>query len=525
MRYLEQSAEDGLSKGKLDFELSGYKLRGRFALVLTSGRKGDSPKQKQWLLLKKRDPHARPESDVVHELPHSVLSGLLVTELELARERAQAIEDEVRERGAPERLLESQGLVPMACALDGAPLQSPDYLYELKLDGVRMLAEKRGDEVALFYRKGRSGTISYPEVVRALRALPFEHVVLDGEIITIDETGRPNFQRLAQRFQASRPRDVERAMRAVPVSFIAFDLLALGPFDLTKLPLVDRKAFLKRILPPRGVISSLDHIEGDGRALHEFCRVQRLEGLVAKRIRSPYRVGPKPSNDWVKIKADREDDFVVIGYTRGNVGRELGALDLASYQDHQLVSRGKVGSGFDGSTLGMLLGELEKRRVKSVDVMGELTQAPRGRAFVRPELVVNVRYTGFTDDGHLRHPVYRGLRVDVAPRDCTAGPQLPLEQVQLEADAPAREEAPLKPKPVKAAEPKKVVITNPKKIFWPAEGYTKSDLCGYYEAMAPVLLPILRERPVISCATPMASKARASISGTRRRARHRGCAP
>jgi bifunctional non-homologous end joining protein LigD len=117
---------------------------------------------------------------------------------------------------------------------------------------------------------------------------------------------------------------------------------------------------------------------------------------------------------------------------------------------------------------------------------------------VRPELVVNVRYTGFTDDGHLRHPVYRGLRADVAPRDCTAGPSLPLEQIPVDEDAPAREEAPIpKPKPVKASEPKEVVISNPKKIFWPAEGYTKSDLCGYYEAMAPVLLPILRERPVI----------------------------
>ncbi len=502
VRYLEQSAEDGLAKGKVDFELMGHKLRGRFALVLTSGRKSESPKQKQWLLLKKRDPHARPASDVIHDFPESVLSGLRVDELEIARDRALALEAELRALGVPERHVSAQGLVPMACALEGAPLESPAYLYELKLDGVRMLAERHGQETALFYRKGRSGTISYPEVVRALRALPFEHAVFDGEIITIDETGRPNFQRLAQRFQATRPRDVERVMQAVPVSFVGFDLLALGPFDLTKLPLSQRKAFLKRVLPPRGVLSYLDHIEGDGRALYEFCRVQRLEGLVAKRAASPYRVGPRPSNDWVKIKADREDDFVVVGYTRGNVGRELGALDLASYRGDQLVSRGKVGSGFDRATLKLLLAELEPRRVKSVDVLGELPPAPRGRTFVRPELVVNVRYGGFTEDGHLRHPVYRGLRADVAPRDCTAGPSRPIEQISTEDEGTARTAQkdvppPRAAKPTPERSPQRFTISNPKKVFWPAEGYTKSDLCGYYEEMAPVLLPLLRERPVI----------------------------
>jgi bifunctional non-homologous end joining protein LigD len=507
VRYLEQSAEDGLKKGKVDFELQGYKLRGRFALVLTSGRKGEAVRQRQWLLLKKRDAHARPGSDILEDLQASVLSGLKVSELEGAAERAQGLEREAHELGATKRSVDGASLVPMACATEGAPLESPDYLYELKLDGVRILADKRGDEVALYYRKGRVGTAGYPDVVRALRALPFERLILDGEIIAFDETGRPNFQRLAQRFQAARPRDVERAMRVVPVSFVAFDLLALGAQDLSKLPLVERKQLLKRALPSRGVVSALDHIEDDGRALYEFCRVQRLEGLVAKRKASPYRVGPKASNDWVKVKADREDDFVVIGYTRGNVGRELGALDLASYRGDQLVSRGKVGSGFDGPTLELLIKELEKRRVKSTDVSGELTPAPRGRTFVRPDLVVNVRYTGFTDDAHLRHPVYRGLRADVAPRDCTAGPHLPLEQALPEV-APAAADEPRKApgEPAKlvaggpgkaAAAKRRVSISNPKKVFWPQEGYTKFDLCHYYESMADVLLPLLRERPVI----------------------------
>jgi bifunctional non-homologous end joining protein LigD len=500
VRFLEQSAEDGLAKGKLDFELSGYKLRGRFALVLTSGRKaGEKTRQRQWLLIKKRDVFARPGSAIIDEAPQSVLSGLRVSELLTVHERAQALEREAVELGAVRGNLEAKGLTPMACSVsEDAPLESAAHLYELKLDGVRILAEKRGDDVTLYYRKGRSATVSYPDVVRALRALPVEHVILDGEIIAFDEAGRPDFQRLAQRFQATRPRDVERVLRAVPVSFVAFDALALGALDLTKLPLLKRKQLLQQIVPGRGVLRSLDHIEGSGQVLFDFCRTHRLEGVIAKRANSVYRVGPKPSPDWVKIKADREDDFVVVGYTVGNRGRTLGALDLASYEGDQLVARGKVGSGFDDATLKLLQKELEARRVRKTDVEGELPKAPRGRVFVRPELVVNVRYTGFTDAGHLRHPVYRGLRVDVAPRECTAKPHGGAVALDVERATPEAPQRPVERTPRAAsAGAKRVRITNPKKIFWPAEGYTKADLCGYYEAMAPVLLPLLRERPVI----------------------------
>jgi bifunctional non-homologous end joining protein LigD len=448
--------------------------------------------------LKKRDAHARPGSAIIEEAPESVLSGLRVEELARARERAHELEIEAEQLGAKRRKVDGTKLVPMVCAAEGAPLSSPDYVYELKLDGVRILAEKRGDEVALHYRKGRSATVSYPDVVRALRALPVEQVVLDGEIVAFDAGGRPDFQRLAQRFQATRPRDVERALRSVPVTFVAFDALALGSLDLMGLPLLARKQLLKRLLPGKGVVRALDHIERDGSALFEFCRAQRLEGVVAKRAQSIYRPGPKASSDWIKVKADREDDFVVVGYTQGNVGRTLGALDLASYEGDQLVSRGKVGSGFDQATLDMLTERLESLRVRKTDVKGELSPAPRGRSFVRPELVVNVRYTGFTDDGHLRHPVYRGVRVDVAPRECTAVPHGRLEQLALEVP-PAREAPAAVPAPTPQIGPSKrrVQVTNGNKVFWPAEGHTKADLCRYYEAMAPVLLPFLRERPVI----------------------------
>jgi bifunctional non-homologous end joining protein LigD len=274
----------------------------------------------------------------------------------------------------------------------------------------------------------------------------------------------------------------------VPVSYFAFDVLALGEYDLRGLRLDARKALLRELVPKLGVIRQLDHVLADGQAMFDFCRAQRLEGVVAKRLASSYREGPRPSSEWVKIKCDREDDFVVVGFTRGTGSRKLGAVDVASYAGERLVARGKVGSGFDDRMLALLERELATRLTDTCAAEGELGPAPRGRSFVRPELVINVRYAGFTGDGHLRHPVFMGLRADVSPHDCSAAPDAPLpEPMEQASAAPAEKPAPTGP----------VKLTNTKKVFWPAAGYTKGDLCAYYDALAPQILPFLSKRPVI----------------------------
>ncbi len=489
VRYLDKDAEAGLAAGKLDIELSGYKLRGRFALVLT--KRGDQ-KQRQWLLFKKPDQYAREESAILDEMPESVLSGLRVEQLHHLPEHAAQLLADARARGAQRGELDGRKLTPMACQGAEGPLKSASYLYELKLDGVRIVADKRGDDVALHYRKGRVATPNYPDVVRALRALPIERCVLDGEIVALDARGKPNFQLLAQRFAAQNPHDIQLALKAVPVCYFAFDLLALGDLNLRPLPLLERKALLAQLVPKRGLVRYVEHVEADGTGIFEFCRAQKLEGVIAKRMHAAYREGPKPSADCLKIKSDREDDFVVVGFTRGKDSRSLGALDLASYDGERLITRGKVGSGFDDRTLTLLGKELAARVVEQPQVEGALMPAPRGRTFVRPELVVNVRYTGFTNDGHLRHPVFLGLRADVAPRECTAAPERDAVMPELEPQDAAAPRAPAVPAP-----PGKVKISNPKKVFWPSEGYTKSDLCAYYEALSPQILPFLRDRPVI----------------------------
>lgn len=508
--YLETTAEEGLARGKIDFVLSGFKLNGRFALVHTGRRRADRGEGggNEWLLFKKTDAHSSLASRIVEEQPRSVLSGLTVTELPRRAEIARELEARATALGAERTQLRAEELTPMTCALEGASLDDPDRLYELKLDGVRIVAEKNGDRVSLRYRTKRLATASYPEIARAVRALAPERVVLDGEIVTFDEQGKPNFQRLAPRLHAVRPRDVAAAQARVPVVYLVFDLLQIGERCLVNLPLVERKALLQSLLPGPGLLRALDHIEGRGSALFELCRAESLEGIVAKRARSPYRPGPQRSTDWVKIKRERDEDFVVVGWLpRKGDGRGVGALSLGSHgptvrgeRSSKLWYRGRVGSGFDAATLRDLERRLEASATSPFPLEGALPAELKGVRFVRPELVVRVRFRGWTDDGRLREPVFLGLRTDVTPEQCAAAPpSQPLPQVPEPVGEPETMGAEVKsvlPPPVPKAESQRVSITNRDKVFWPDEGYTKGDLCDYYAAVAKVMLPFLRERPV-----------------------------
>jgi bifunctional non-homologous end joining protein LigD len=533
VHYLEQSAELGLASGKLDFVLSGFKLRGRFALVRTGRR--DQPDQRQWLLLKKPDPHIKPGRDVGEDEPHSVLSGLTVEQLGRRSEHALALVTQADALGARGALGSAQDLLPMRCAEDGGRLDDPNSLYELKLDGVRLLAERAGDRVALRYRTGRNVTASYPELVRALRALAPEQVILDGEVVAFDERGRPSFARLAERLHVQGERELFMAQYRVPVVYVVFDVLAIGERDLRKLPLHARKQLLSQLLHGRGYLRLLDAIQGGGRALMDFCEAQRLEGVVAKRADSPYVPGPQRSSHWVKLKRTETDDFVVVGYTQGKGNRAaLGALELASYRAapaahgdradrapaSELVTRGRVGSGLSGAEVDRLHEQLRGSERARCAAVGALLPAPEGRTFVAPRLVVSVEHSGFTAEGRLRHPVYRGLRSDVAPSECRAAPHEEREAALLESvaqpsatdagagagagraghvDAAPQRSAPAQRGPAART---RVLLTNRSKVFWPNEGITKGELLDYYDAVSEQLLPYLRERPVLMVRYP-----------------------
>jgi bifunctional non-homologous end joining protein LigD len=540
VQYLEQPPEVGEQTGKIDFLLFGQKLRGRYALVLTGRSKdAESAGQKQWLLLKKQDAYCRPGEDVTVVQPHSVLSGLTIAQLPNKRELALELEREAAELGAKPGSVDTASLVPMLCSTKSGELVEKGRIYELKLDGVRIVAHKRADAVSLRYRSLRPAALNYPEVARAVRALCPEEVVLDGEIVTFDEHGRPSFQRLGPRIQARRPADVSQARVSSPINYIVFDLLQLGAHDLRPLPLVERKRLLKKLLPGRGIIWVNDHVADDGRVLYEFCRQQRLEGVVSKVAQGAYKAGPARTRDWIKLKCAREDEFVIVGYVTGKNSRErLGALELATFDGERCIYRGRVGSGLSDATIDELLPKLTALGCDEDPAEGEPLPYQGERRCVRPELVARVEYLEWTPDRRLRMAVFLGLRDDVTPKSCRAAP--PDDSAELEsgpASADAAQPAdgePDEPSPARAgaepgaaepglrgeqgadaagrpasaarrqsdasgrtAERSRVVLSNRDKVFWPDEGYTKGDLLDYYAAISDTLLPHLRERPVM----------------------------
>ncbi len=325
------------------------------------------------------------------------------------------------ELGAPVGDVDVRKTKPMLCSTDDLGLARKGWIYELKLDGARILADKRAGAVRLVYRSGRDAGAQYPEIVEAVAGLPTDPLVLDGEIVALDDEGRPSFERLQRRIAVDEKREVARAQREVPVVFVAFDVLQVGPRVVTGLPLFARRALLARAVAGASLVTTIDGVEDDGTALFDLCKQRGLEGVVGKRLDAPYRAGER-SGDWFKVKTEKDADFVIVGYTRGEGGRSrLGALDLATYDDAgQLVLRGRVGSGLGERAIDKLLPLLDAIRAPGPTSRG--TYEPKVRVHVEPRYVVRVRYLGWSSEGKLRFPVFRGMRDDVEPAECRESP-------------------------------------------------------------------------------------------------------
>src|SRR5437870_4455240 len=318
---------EGMRKGKLLFELQGYKLKGKWTRVKL--KKGE----KEWLLIKEKDGYVLADSALP---PESVLSGLAVEEVKAGKDRAAPVLKPLARLKAPRRALTVEEAEPMLAETREQPFSKPGWLFELKLDGYRVRAGREQGAVRLLTRKGNDIAFSFPEIARALAALPYEGLIVDGELVVPDEVGRPSFQRLQNRAKVSRALDVRRGAVESPAVLYVFDVLAFGGYDLRPLPLERRKALLEQIVPGAGPIKYLSHFDKDGEALYEQVVKLGLEGVVAKKADSPYRAGR--SANWLKIRADRTDDFVVVGFTRPKGSRSgFGALDLRAYENGKLV--------------------------------------------------------------------------------------------------------------------------------------------------------------------------------------------
>jgi bifunctional non-homologous end joining protein LigD len=487
------------------------------------------------------------------------------------------------------------GARPMLATLADPPLTGSSLVFEPKYDGIRALVEiepapERGaaqratvnsqprPHVRIWSRLGNDKTTQFPSIVSALAAFAAtagEPLVLDGEIVALDARGRPmGFQRLQHRIHLSDAKDVERIDREQPVAFIAFDILREGQDDLRGLPLVERRAHLERLFKnfKSSTIRVSEQAVNDGRALHARATEEGWEGLIVKEARSPYQSGRR-SPSWRKLKLHQEQEFVVGGWTEPRSTRQyFGALLLGVYEhgrsavgarrsgvdSRKLVYVGHVGTGFDQAELERV-SKLLKARATKESPFADKIESNETAHWVRPELVAQVRFTEWTDDGKLRHPVYLGLRDDkkatsvireaapaararreVAAREAAGGgapgalrnadgaaeakppvgvksrqgeritanraKQKPSEkvdlaaaitQMQLVVDQLRALEDTRRDATIALPDGTRIGVTNLAKPFWPKLKLTKGDLLRYYATVAPLILPVVADRPLV----------------------------
>lgn len=547
---LEGDPREGLEKGEFKFHLEGERLQGGWVLIHTGGRRGMP--ENQWLLIKEGDDAARRgEPDPWGPEDESVSTGRTMEEIaagrkpkkqmQAARPQAGAAAAEAQAARGGDGAALAAGRIPDTVPLSLAtlveePPEGDEWLHEIKYDGYRIAARVDDGKVRLFSRNGLDWTARFKEVATALEDLPTNGTWMDGEVVVFDERGVSDFGRLQRYVKEGQPGDL---------TYVAFDLLFQDGEDLRGLSLKERKRRLHWLLE-RGsitvhaVVRYGDHIEGRGAAVHDEACEQGLEGVVSKRAGDRY--AGRRTKSWLKSKCARRQEFVVGGFTEPSGSRQgFGALLLGVHDgEGALRFAGRVGSGFDDRTLARLHQRLRKAERKTPP----FADPPRGAAargvhWVQPGLVAEVRFSEWTGDGQLRHPVFQGLREDKEPADVVherpaepdppdprAGPSPASEDAAAHketgtgedktahkaagaaTDATAQEAAgaaaPRGPGGARrGAAPvlRGVSITHPDRVVFPDPGLTKLDVAEYYAAVAEVMVPYLSHRAltVIRC--------------------------
>jgi bifunctional non-homologous end joining protein LigD len=502
----ERQVREGLDKGKLSFLLRGEKLKGSFALVRTKDAK-------QWLLIKHKDRFATP-TDVTAQ-NRSVLSGVAVEDLKVVPAHRMPASQLVPS-GKIEKMPAT--LAPMLAEASDTTFNRADWMWEPKLDGYRVLAFIDQHGVKLRSRRGLELSAKFPRLAAELGKQAVQGMILDGEIVAFDASGKPSFAALQDRAQLKTEREIAAADQNMPVVFYGFDLLHFGGIDLRKSPYRDRRRYLSQCLLPSSLVQ-LVHAAEDGVALQAAALASGFEGVVGKRKESRYEAGRR-SASWVKVKPTLSADFVVGGYTRGKGSRApLGAL-LVGYWDSGKL-RGKlryashVGSGFDGRTLAQVKARLDPLQRKGCP-FAEQPQLNGPTTWVEPRVVAEVSFQNWTEDGALRAPVFLRLRDDVDPKavrrsETGRAPQAasfansaaggPVEEIvaQLENTKTAF---------TLAVGPHRIRLTHLDRAYWPADpalkqsALTKRDLLRYFAQVSSFILPHLADRPLTMIRMP-----------------------
>ncbi|WP_328700750.1 DNA ligase D [Corallococcus silvisoli] len=483
-------AEAQLKRGHLEVVLHGAKLNGRWHLVRTRPRSGKA----QWLFFKAKDAFARPGSDITVERPESVKSGQVRTQgprkpgVARARKAVRAPARSARAPATPEALLKRVWPPMLARLAVSDEVHDETHAYEVKYDGFRAMFASTHGKSAFQSRRGNDLSSRFPRLTSSLRELPARDLVLDGEIVALDAKGRSSFQ-LLQHAEA----DTEQRLRV-------FDLPWLDGEDLRQRPYGERRARLEKLMAhaalPLQLSEKLDLPLS--RALLE-ARRKGWEGIIAKRRDSPY-TGTR-SGDWLKLKVVAGQEVVILGYLpikNARAKSEIGALRVGVRGRGGYHDVGKVGTGYTTEDRRELRGLLDASRVKKSAAVD--APANTDTVWVKPKYVAQVRFTEWTKDGRLRQPVFQGLRGDKVPQEVVREHPAPVEGSARRGSrrAPARVSARTTTKPEREVSGRapQVHLTHGDRVLFPGAGLTKADVFAYYRDVAPLLLPVLADRPL-----------------------------
>jgi bifunctional non-homologous end joining protein LigD len=506
----KDNAAKQVDHGEIKFALNGEKLRGSFVIVkLKHSEKGN-----EWLMIKHKDAAVDPSWNI-DEHDGSVLTGRVLEEIKAqeAPKHGPRPLHAAELEGAKKAPMPAR-MAPMLASISERAFSDPNWLFEIKWDGVRALVWIEDGELTLRARSGSDITSQYPELAGLKEAFTARQAIIDGEIAVLDERGHSDFEKLQERMHVRNPSST--LISQYPVIYFAFDLLHCDGYDLRGAPLLERKQLLQRLLHSSERIRFSDHQLEKGKALFDLAKQNNLEGIVAKRIDSRY-VSERSAN-WLKLKTSKNLDAVVGGWTapRG-AGAPLGSLLLGLYEGKKLRFIGHAGSGFDAKMHKEVAAKLKELETSKYP-FDQVPETNEKATWVKPVLVARVRFSGWTQDNRLRHPVFQGLREDKKPEECVWESEVATREAAAEpASAPSVVHAPplvgkvLSTKAqieaelfkghaenaVLEIEGKRFRLTHLNKVYFPESGYTKRDLIAYYYRMGDYVLPFLKDRPLV----------------------------